>query len=60
MKRYLLIGCIYFIAIASVGAQNLVFKANAFLNMLETAQRAKALYPFDTTERYRFHYVPQD
>ncbi len=60
MKRYLLLGCIYFIAVASVGAQDLAGKANTFLNMLETAQRAKALYPFDTTERYRFHYVPQD
>jgi hypothetical protein len=60
MKRSLLLFAISFIFILTTGAQDLAGKANAFINMLEAGQRSKALYPFDTTERYRFHYVPQD
>jgi hypothetical protein len=60
MKRSLLLFTVSFIFIATTSAQDLAGKANAFINMLEAAQRTKALYPFDTTERYRFHYVPQD
>jgi hypothetical protein len=40
--------------------QGLVNKANAFIGLLDNAQKGKALFPFDTTERYRFHFVPQD
>ncbi|HTL07190.1 MAG TPA: DUF3500 domain-containing protein [Chitinophagaceae bacterium] len=39
-------------------AQDLVQKANSFIQLLTDAQKAKALYPFDTAERYRFMYVP--
>ncbi len=41
-------------------AQDLAGKANAFLTSLSDSQRTKALYPFDTTERLRFMYVPLD
>ncbi len=41
-------------------AQNLPDKANAFIATLNDAQKTKALYPFDTAERYRFMYVPLD
>lgn len=41
-------------------AQNSVGKATAFIKLLDNAQRNKALYPFDTTERYRFNFVPQE
>ncbi|MDB5277459.1 MAG: hypothetical protein JWR61_2414 [Ferruginibacter sp.] len=60
MKHSLLLLTVLFIFITTTSAQDLAGKANAFINMLEAAQRTKALYPFDTTERYRFHYVPQD
>jgi len=33
-------------------------KANNFLQLLNNTQRIKTMYPFDTSERYRFHYVP--
>jgi Protein of unknown function (DUF3500) len=41
-------------------AQDFAGNANAFIRLLDSAQRIKALYPFDTTERYRFNYVPLD
>lgn len=60
MKRYilLLLVCTSFILVA--GAQDIVGKAGAFIRLLDDGQRTKALYPFDTTERYRFHYIPQE
>jgi hypothetical protein len=58
MNRFLLIllACICFTK--TITAQDLVNKANAFIGSLNEAQRTKALYPFDTAERYRFMYVP--
>ena len=50
--------CIIFVIPAR--AQDLAGKANKFIAMLDTAQRSKAVYPFDTEERYRFNYVPLD
>jgi hypothetical protein len=44
----------------SIHAQDFADKANAFIGLLDTAQRAKTLYPFDNEERYRFNYVPLD
>jgi hypothetical protein len=60
MNRFLLIltACIYFAN--PVTAQDLVGKANAFIATLNDTQKVKALYPFDTAERYRFMYVPLD
>jgi Protein of unknown function (DUF3500) len=60
MSRYFLLTvfCLFFIAF--LHAQNPSDKATAFIRLLDSAQRSKALYPFDTEERYRFHFVPQD
>jgi Protein of unknown function (DUF3500) len=49
-----------FITPIQVKAQNQADKANTFIQSLDAAQRTKALYPFDTEERYRFVYVPVD
>src|SRR5882757_717157 len=58
MKRFLLYiaFCLFFAG--AVHAQGLVSKANAFIHLLDSAQRAKTFYPFDTGERYRFNFVP--
>ncbi|MEP7279332.1 MAG: DUF3500 domain-containing protein [Bacteroidota bacterium] len=58
MNRFLLIttACLYFIR--PVAAQDLVGKANTFIALLNDTQKTKALYPFDTAERYRFMYIP--
>lgn len=34
--------------------------ANIFLNSLNKNQKAQAQYPFDTSERYTWHYIPKD
>jgi len=59
-NQYFLLFFICLISILPAKAQNIIGKANAFLSSLDSAQRIKAFYPFDTTERYRFNYVPQD
>jgi len=60
MNRYFLFIVVYFSFIAPNMAQDLVGKADAFVRLLDSAQRSKALYPFDTSERYRYHYIPQE
>src|SRR6188768_797831 len=57
--------CILFIVILlsfinPIFSQDIVGKANAFTRLLDNSQLAKATYPFDTSERYRFNYVPLD
>ncbi|GAC1450211.1 MAG: DUF3500 domain-containing protein [Chitinophagaceae bacterium] len=60
MNRFiLLIGAIVYFS-TLVTAQDLVGKTNAFIKTLSASQKTKALYPFDTAERYRFMYVPLD
>lgn len=34
--------------------------ASAFVRSLDAAQKKAALYPFDSEERYNFHFVPKD
>lgn len=58
--RYCLLILIYLLTNITAAAQHMVQKAENFIRLLDSAQSNKALYPFDTTERYRFHYVPQD
>lgn len=60
MNRFLLIltACLYFAR--PLHAQDLAGKANAFIATLNDTEKVKALYPFDTAERYRFMYIPLD
>jgi Protein of unknown function (DUF3500) len=58
MNRFLLVIAICLYCTKPVTAQDLVGKANAFIATLNDTQKTKALYPFDTAERYRFMYVP--
>ncbi|MEO5684191.1 MAG: DUF3500 domain-containing protein [Chitinophagaceae bacterium] len=53
---FIMLTCLYFAL--PVNAQDLVSKANSFITTLSEAQRGKAIYPFDTAERFRFMYVP--
>jgi hypothetical protein len=60
MNRLLVfIACLLCIS-CSLLAQEAALKANAFIQLLDSAQRVKLLFPFDTEERYRFNYVPLD
>ncbi len=59
--RHLLLFTAFFAFFVNITlGQQLAQTANHFIQLLDDAQRAKAVYPFDTTERYRFHFVPQD
>src|SRR6195952_5457660 len=60
MNRSFLFFAFFLGAMTIVKAQGIAEKASAFIGLLDDAQRSKALYPFDTAERYRFHFVPQD
>ena len=60
MKRFMLMIIITALSFQAVIAQNISAKANAFISLLSATERNKAVYPFDTTERYRFHYIPQN
>ncbi|MCC6286552.1 MAG: DUF3500 domain-containing protein [Chitinophagaceae bacterium] len=41
-------------------AQDITTEANRFIQLLNSGQKSKAVLPFDSTERYNFHYVPLD
>ncbi len=58
MNRYFLFIVLCLSFVSPLKSQDLVGKANAFIKLLDTAQRTRALYPFDTSERYRFKYIP--
>ena len=60
MNRFLLLIAAAFYFTTPLSAQDLVGKANAFIKTLSDPQKTKALYPFDTAERYRFMYIPLD
>lgn len=44
--------------LVSASGQDMVTAAAKFISTLDTAQKAKALYPFDIDERYGFHFFP--
>ncbi|CAN5578589.1 DUF3500 domain-containing protein [soil metagenome] len=58
MKRFILLVLVCRCFITPVFSQHLVSSATSFINLLDSTQRSKTLYPFDTEERYRFNYVP--
>src|ERR1700680_4318248 len=60
MKHLLFTVLIFFGFVLSTMAQGLSEKASTFIGLLDNAQKAKAIFPFDTEERYRFNYVPLD
>ncbi|HTI06980.1 MAG TPA: DUF3500 domain-containing protein [Puia sp.] len=60
MKHFRLFIVLFYIFTGSVHAQGLASKANAFIHLLDSAQRVKTFYPFDDGERYRFNFVPLD
>ena len=56
-KVFLTVFCIYSIVFI-VKAQDVVKKANNFINLLSDEQKTGTLFPFDNDERYNFHFVP--
>jgi len=60
MKKTLLVVCLTYLSISVLYSQNMVTAAIKFTGMLDSVQKAKAVYPFDADERYNFHYFPID
>jgi hypothetical protein len=60
MKTQLSIVLLVLICSFSASAQprDLYKNANAFLGLLDDSQKTQATYPFDSSERFRWHYVP--
>ncbi len=58
MKKYFIFfGLMIGIGFRSV-CQDIVMSASRFVSLLDSTQRRVAIYPFDTEERYLFHYFP--
>lgn len=58
--KQLLVICLQLLVFSSGKGQDLVNAANSFIAALDPEQKVKAVYPFDTGERYNFHFVPRD
>jgi hypothetical protein len=56
-KKIYLVFCCYLFSL-SCYAQQMLAATNAFISLLDSAQKAHALYPFDADERYSFHFFP--
>jgi len=58
----LLIICMFcFLHVLCAAQENDMYKAaNDLLQLLDQKQKDKILYPFDTTERYAWYYIPKD
>jgi len=61
MKMFLVLNIIWLLVQTNSSAQENSFaaQANKFLNALSSDQRKKALYQFDSDERYNWHFVPK-
>lgn len=58
MPRFWYIAFFTVVLYLPVQAQDITTEANRFIKLLNSGQRSKALLPFDTSERYNFHFVP--
>lgn len=59
MKHFILL-FFYLFSITSSYCQYQVKSAIKFISTLDSAQKARALYPFDNDERFNFHFFPKD
>ncbi len=58
MKAAILVCGILFLSHTLSSAQDQVLMAKRFVQLLSSEQQTLALFPFDTEERYNFHFVP--
>ena len=58
MSRFLALAMIFMLETIPCHSQDITSTAIVFIGKLDSAQRSAALYPFDTEERYQFHYFP--
>jgi hypothetical protein len=58
IKYLLLFGCMYSAAL-HVNGQEPVTAANKFIASLSKDQQSEMIFPFDSEERYNFHFIPR-
>ncbi|OJY98332.1 MAG: hypothetical protein BGP13_10810 [Sphingobacteriales bacterium 40-81] len=58
MARYWFLAFTSAVLYLPARAQNITTEADRFIKLLNNAQKSKALLPFDTPERYKFHFIP--
>jgi len=58
MKKLLILCCLTILVIAKADSQSVLSAATQFINSLDAEQKAKAVYPFDSDDRYNFYYFP--
>jgi hypothetical protein len=58
LKRFILFVAASLVFIPRGRCQDLVAAAGKFINLLDSTQKAHALYPFDVDDRYNFYYFP--
>lgn len=58
MKKVILVFTNLILMVFIIQAQDIVNKANHFINLLNEEQKVGTLFPFDDNERYNFHFVP--
>jgi hypothetical protein len=49
-----------FCVLPALKAQQAVAAANQFINLLGNSQKPETVFPFDTEERYNFHFIPRE
>ncbi|HEV7620627.1 MAG TPA: DUF3500 domain-containing protein [Flavisolibacter sp.] len=59
-KHYLLLIILYVTAGMNSNAQNIIKTAADFISTLDSNQKLIAVYPFDTDERFNFHFFPKN
>lgn len=58
MKKLFILCCLTILVIAKADSQSVLSAATQFINSLDAEQKAKAVYPFDSDDRYNFYYFP--
>src|SRR5687768_4546438 len=60
MLRNIYFTSIFLMLSSTIAAQSAVSAANKFINILDAEKKTKTLFPFDTDERYNFHFFPKE
>lgn len=58
--KYYLTTLLLLISLATIAQDDIVVKANAFIGQLDANQKTKALFSFDSPERFNWHFVPKE
>ena len=58
MQRIFLLVSMFLFTASATHAQQAVTAANQFLSLLDNNQKNETVFPFDTEERFNYHFVP--